>query len=117
MNETIAGAFLRECQHDAGGPLVRAALRELLRDEIDHARLGWAHLASPRLSPDIRRAVEAEIETLLDMCRAVWLDERQTEIDLPRGHGCSPLSELPRIVDDAVRELILPGLRHVGILR
>lgn len=116
MNETIACAFVRACQDDARGPLTRAALREILRDEIDHARLGWAHLASPLLTATIRRAVAAEIPALLETCRSLWLDRKPPDIDPPRGHGCPPFSDLPRIVDNAVVDLIVPGLREVGIL-
>ena len=116
MNETIAGAYLRACQNDARGPLVRAALRELLRDEIDHARLGWAHLASPHLSKTARRHVAAAIPNLLQSCRSLWLDEKRTERPTPSGHGCVPNAALPRIVDDAIEELVLPGLRHVGVV-
>ena len=95
---------------------MRAAVRELLRDEVDHARLGWAHLASPRMSDATRRAVAVEIRPLLELCRSLWLNERRVDTQLPKGHGCAPLLDLPHIVDDAVNELILPGLRHVGII-
>jgi hypothetical protein len=117
MNETIAGAFLRACQKDARGQLVRAALREILRDEIDHARLGWAHLASPLVTPSMRRQVSAAAQNLLNDCRALWLACDRPEVVAPPGHGCPTNAELARIVDEAIAELVLPGLRHVGILR
>src|SRR5204863_1917294 len=46
LNETTASAYLRIALADASGALAHAALRELLSDEIDHSRLGWAHLAT-----------------------------------------------------------------------
>lgn len=116
MNETIAGAFLRACQEDARGPLVRAALREILRDEIDHARLGWAHLASPLVTAAMRRQVTAAAPELLNDCRSLWVACDRPEAGAPRGHGCPSNAELARIADEAIAELVLPGLRHVGIL-
>ena len=46
MNETTAGVFLEVCLAHAEGALAKAALSELLSDEIDHGRIGWAHLAA-----------------------------------------------------------------------
>src|SRR5690606_10324396 len=47
FNETTASAYLeRSLEHAKDGRLAKCALRELLSDEIDHARIGWAHLAA-----------------------------------------------------------------------
>lgn len=46
FNETFASAYLSLCHERAESALPRAALRELLSDEIDHARIGWAYLAT-----------------------------------------------------------------------
>src|SRR5215472_7573582 len=51
VNETIASAWLDESLRPATSPLARAALRELIADDIHHARLGWAHLASSFVPP------------------------------------------------------------------
>jgi hypothetical protein len=45
----------------AAGPLLRAALRDVLADEIDHARVGWAYLASTE--QDERMRLERRIPT------------------------------------------------------
>ncbi|MEL6181971.1 MAG: ferritin-like domain-containing protein [Myxococcota bacterium] len=44
--ETINAALLTEVLSVATEPLIRSAVRAILRDEIQHARLGWAYLAS-----------------------------------------------------------------------
>jgi hypothetical protein len=43
VNETIATAWLEASLRAARTELARAANRVHLRDEIDHARLGWPH--------------------------------------------------------------------------
>ena len=48
LNETTASAFLEVTLEHATGALARAACRELLSDEIDHARLGWWASSPPR---------------------------------------------------------------------
>jgi len=41
LNETFASCVLESSLRVTNAPLARAALRELLSDEIDHARIGW----------------------------------------------------------------------------
>src|SRR6185503_439340 len=65
MNETFASVFLETSLAYAKAPLASVAVQELLSDEIDHARLGWAHLGA--LDESRRRAVSP---WLLPMVRA-----------------------------------------------
>lgn len=114
MNETFASAFLEACVDRTSAPLARAATRELLSDEIDHARLGWAHIAT--LSTRKRREVEP---WLLHMTKANLKMWRET----PRPHsGDATLiahgAPLPAQIEDALRsalvDLIIPGFLALG---
>lgn len=53
MGETVSMALFRAGRRAAVEPLTRAALASIARDEIGHARLGWAALAA-WLGPDAR---------------------------------------------------------------
>jgi hypothetical protein len=113
LNETTASAFLEECLEQARSPLARAALRELLSDEIDHARLGWGHLAS--LSP----AKKAEIAPFVVRIVAANVREwRKPGPDRPSeavaDHGLIAPEAVKRSVDEAQRTLVSPGFAHVG---
>jgi hypothetical protein len=116
INETIACAFVEACLAEAQGPLVRAIHREHLADEIDHARIGWAHLASPRVDAPVRQAVSQWLPRLLEANLRHW-EERLAL--LPRdgvpGHALPPVAALVAAARDAVDTLILPGFEHVGI--
>ena len=46
VTETLSAALLGELVARATDPLVRDTMHDILRDEVDHARLGWAHLAA-----------------------------------------------------------------------
>jgi hypothetical protein len=46
LNETFTGVYLTESLARATDPVMRAAIESLLEDEIDHGRVGWAHLAA-----------------------------------------------------------------------
>jgi len=113
LNETTASAFLEECLEQARAPLARAALRELLSDEIDHARLGWAHLAAlsatrrAELAPWIMRIVAANVRE--------WRKPGPTRpSELVSEHGLIDPDSVARAVNGAQRELVVPGLARVG---
>ncbi len=46
VTESLSTALLIEMRREATVARVREVAHEVLRDEVDHARLGWAHLAS-----------------------------------------------------------------------
>lgn len=51
VNETINACLLFLCLERAEAPWLRRALRELLRDEVEHSQLGWA---AGRRASDLR---------------------------------------------------------------
>ncbi|UQA57536.1 hypothetical protein [Polyangium aurulentum] len=116
INETIASAVLTACHEEAESPLARAATRELLCDEVDHARVGWALLGEGPLAAGLRCEVASALPALVRLVRDRWL-ARAAELpeDLPRGHGCLPRADVAQLVDHALRVLVLPGFAHVGI--
>jgi hypothetical protein len=114
LNETTASAFLETCLAHARGALARTALRELLSDEIDHGRIGWAYLAS------ISEATRAEVQRwLLPMAFLNLRAWREQSPDDPRHrdtwtlHGVPPADVTHAALLDALRTLIVPGLRDL----
>jgi hypothetical protein len=116
LNETTGSAFLELCRARATGALVRAALRELLADEIDHARIGWAHVASPRVGAEGRAGVGAWLVRLLAANLREWRNRPLLPArDALALHGCPPWADVDATVMGAMRDLILPGFAHVGV--
>jgi hypothetical protein len=113
FNEAVAMVFLRTCLDQAENGLVRLALRELMREEVDHCRLGWAHLSSAAVSDADRAAVTRALPGFIDGTRTLWLTD--AEHGVPRGHGALALPDLERVVEEALADLILPGLEHCGV--
>ncbi|MDP3216039.1 MAG: ferritin-like domain-containing protein [Deltaproteobacteria bacterium] len=115
LNETTASAFLEVTLEHATGALARAACRELLSDEIDHARLGWAHLAA--VGPEVRAEVGRWLPRLaranLRMWRASPRPEALTDAVVAHGHP------RPEVLDAALvaatRELVVPGCEQLGL--
>ncbi|MEZ4452218.1 MAG: hypothetical protein R3B09_22320 [Nannocystaceae bacterium] len=114
--ESVGVAYLSACRSDAEGPLVRAAIQLLLRDDVDHARIGWAHLASDRPSAALRGALPRALPALLRAVRRAYFD-RAAEIpeSPPRGHGCPSPAAIREAVDLALVHVVVPGFEHVGV--
>ena len=115
VNETIAGAWLEACYAMATSRLARRAIRGLLREEIDHGRIGWAHVASKHVTPRMRKALGKWAPRLIQNGLDAWL---RPDPVIPQGgvpaHGV-PSEEMTRdIVHAAVRDLVRPGFAHVG---
>jgi hypothetical protein len=116
VNETVATAWISSCLAAAETPLAQMANRIHLHDEIEHARLGWAHLASDAVGDETRRALGPCLPKLLEANAPGW--ERDDPTLPPEGvpsHGHLPFEASRQIYVDAVATLILPGFAHVGV--
>ena len=116
INETMACSFLELCLAGAVAPLVREGIREILEDEIRHARIGWAYLGSPDVGPEERRLVST---WLLPLLRAQWTRWRAQiatlpDLDIPE-HGCPSAAAIDRAARASVRDLVLPGFETAGV--
>ena len=115
IGETIATAFVEACFAECTAwPELRDVHGIHLADEIHHARVGWAHVAS--LTDDERARIATRLEELL---RAQVLGWEARIATLPEhgaaGHGYPPRAALVAVVHVAVRDLVLPGFDYVGV--
>ncbi len=116
INETMACGFLELCLAGARSTMVRSALREVLADEVRHARIGWAYLASPDGTEVVRRTVAQWLVPMLCAQLTGWWKQMET---LPAGeaieHGCPSGKSIAEATRKAVRELVLPGFATLGV--
>jgi hypothetical protein len=116
INETTASAFLEASIASASGVLVRAALRALLSDEIHHARIGWIHLASPRVGDAERGAIGGWLPSLLAAHVESWREiGPESNTGWIAEQGCLAPEAIQEVVWASLRDLVLPGLDRVGI--
>ncbi len=116
INETMACSFLELCLSGATVPHVREAIREVLEDEIKHARIGWAYLGSSHVGARERRVVEAALEPLLRVQWTTWREQIATlpDFECP-SYGCPSGAAIERASIASMRELVLPGFSRAGI--
>jgi hypothetical protein len=115
INETIASAWLERSFRDATSTLARAAVRELMADDVYHARLGWAHLASPQVTAEVRAEIAAWLPRLLEAAALPWLrDAKRFGAGVPE-HGVPSGATTREVVASTVRTVVLPGFEALGV--
>jgi hypothetical protein len=115
LSETVAVHVLHRSQERTTLPAVRLLNQIHIKEELDHARLGWALLAWPELGDPDRKMVAGHVPELISLLRTVWLEtERPADSALEElGFLSTPL--IATAIDEAIEGVILPGLAHHGI--
>ena len=116
LNETTASAFLEVCLARATGAVARHALRELLSDEIDHGRIGWAYLAST--PTEIRQQVGQWLLPMAYLNLRLWKEESPVGVHHPpelSDHGAPPGEVIHEALTGALKTLIVPGLQQLEV--
>ncbi len=117
VNESIASSWLRACFQRASASTARFANKAHLADEIDHARLGWAHLASTAISDDVRTVLKRMAHRVVDVNVEEW---RRADAHLPESgvpsHGHLSQREHIEAIEAALRDVVWPGLAHLGLV-
>jgi hypothetical protein len=117
ISETMNTSLMTRCLEVARDEEIRGTLHELLRDEIRHARLGWAHLAAERaegrgqfLGEVLPLMLEASVEPgFLEGTQEIpWTDAMYD-------YGELPWAELVGIYRDTLDLVVFPGLDAAGI--
>ena len=116
LAESESSVMLVTLMQHAHAPKMKAVLRELSRDEVEHARFGWAVLASHRATDDLSflaGAIPWMLSTTAgDTFRPQTLGPEHDEI---AEHGVLPYSLRRAVFIDALNDVVFPGLETLGI--
>ena len=114
ISETIACAFVEACLGACDGPALAEVHRRHLGDEIRHARVGWAYLAT--LPAAVLQELAPRLPAILEKQLGSWLG-RFAELpeDGVAGHAYPPRAALIEAVYGALDDMVLPGFDHVGV--
>lgn len=118
LSETFTGVYLTETLARTTHPTMRAVLESLLEDEMDHGRVGWAHLAAAARERPLDGLAKA-LPDMLDRTYGVSIRgaAARPDPDVPARTALGHLSNdaCPGIFREALREVILPGFEGVGV--
>lgn len=119
ITETLSTAVLGEMRDRAVDARVRDVLSTILRDEVQHARLGWAHLAAERRRGPLRFVAEALPRMLDDTASDEIFRPGEPDADdvadTLRGLGALPRVVRRRSLVDALEQVVFPGLEALGV--
>lgn len=115
INETLACPVLEAQMKLAKSPLAHAAYQSVLTDEIDHGRLGWAHLTSRYVSREIRDEIGNWLPTLFEARFRELFEPHPLPGAGCADHGIMTREERQAVIHAGLREVILPGFRHIGV--
>jgi len=117
VTETLSAALLGEMVERATDPDVRDTMRVILRDEIGHSRLGWAHLAAEQRR-GVADVVGAHLPAILrgTVQEEVFFSWGEPEEHLRlAGLGALDRPSRLRVFVETMRLLVFPGLARFGI--
>ncbi|MCA9668619.1 MAG: ferritin-like domain-containing protein [Myxococcales bacterium] len=123
LNETVAVALLSCGRERVGPPALEAIVTEILRDEVQHARLGWGLLEAiaPRLTRDERqRLSDYLVPALRQLFDRHFLRPEATYDRAPHGQSTAEVGvddprEASELFLDTVHDVIVPGLTAHGL--
>lgn len=117
ITETESASVLTTLVNSARSQRMLTQLRELLRDEVSHSRLGWAHLAQERAQGDVS-FLSRLVPYMLEGTIAEGLFEQSPEeLESPQllEHGVLPHSSKRATFVATLSEVIFPGLERLGV--
>jgi hypothetical protein len=117
ISESFNASLMKVASDRASVPETRAALRAILRDEVGHARLGWAHLAAERMRGRGAFLSELSPRMLAGAIRSELFAPGPPHPDADELETHGELSERERlaIFEMAADTVILPGFEAQGI--
>ena len=115
FTETVGCVMLRLIRPVLSEPELLELNRRHMSDELQHSRVGWGYLAT--LDNTQKASLSKRLPELLRLLRLTCCEsgEQDDEGLVPYGYFTPRLLQAAH--DEAVRELILPGLDHLGIER
>jgi hypothetical protein len=117
VTETLSVALLGELVERSRDPTCEQTLRSILRDEVQHSRLGWAFLAEEH-QRGLRDCVGAHLPALLDATLGKLFftaAEKTTPPPELEGMGFLALSTRQRVVRETLQHVVFAGLEHFGV--
>jgi hypothetical protein len=118
VTETANAAVVTAGIDDVEDRAIRAAVRTILADEVQHSRLGWRFLATHPLDETQRRGLAIYLPVMLRGAVRDELFRPQPEIgdvETLRRHGTLSIAERQAAFLLAMREVLLPGLAAAGV--
>ena len=117
LSETLNATLLSVTLQHAADEQLQALVRTLLADEVQHARLGWAHLAFERARGPCAVLATRLVPLLQEAISPELLARKGDTAQDPEALGLGILSPALRLdlIAATLRDVIFPGLESAGV--
>lgn len=116
FTETVAVHVLRESHAHITDECARRLNQQHLREEVGHARLGWALVGWPGLPERDRSMIAAYVPEMTSLARSLWLTTPRPADGALHALGYLSSTIVATACDDAIEQVTLPGLRACSIV-
>lgn len=114
VTESLSCALLLELREAATHARVQATIDEVLKDEIEHARIGWAVLAAEAAQRDVSWLAQF-LPAIATAAVADDVEPMAGDQELA-GVGVLPRTRVNELVTETWMSVIAPGLDRYGIV-
>jgi hypothetical protein len=115
VTESLSTALLLEMRRHAEEDVVKSGLDRILTDEVQHSRLGWAHLAYVAKTSDVSWLAEHTHAMFDAALSSETVAPTDGDTEALRAWGILSPDEVARIAEATRSSVIQPGLRAHGI--
>jgi hypothetical protein len=115
FSETVAVHVLRASHVHITLDSVRRLNLEHMKEEVPHARLGWALLGWPGVTLRDRQMIHEHVPEMARITRMVWQTTRREADDDLHELGYLSSDIIDAACEEALRDVVIPGLRHLGV--
>ncbi len=117
VSETVTGVAFTEMLSRTTHPVARAVVQSLLRDELDHGRVGWAYVAERARAGSLQGLADALPGAVLRAMNPGMKPAETSGDDEPslERWGYLGPQAVAAIYRSTVREVVLPGFEHFGV--
>jgi hypothetical protein len=115
FSETVAVHVLRSSHALITLDSVRRLNLEHMKEEVPHARLGWALLGWSGVTSRDRQMIHEHVSEMTWITRMVWQTTRREADDDLHALGYLSSAIIDEACEEALRDVVIPGLRHLGV--
>lgn len=115
FSETVAVHVLRASHAHITLESVRRLNHEHLKEELPHARLGWALLGWSGIEWCDRDMIAEHVPEMARLTRMVWKTTPRPPDDALHALGYLSSEIIDPACEEALRDVVFPGLQHLGV--
>jgi len=117
VTETLSTALLTDMHEKANPGIIKETVHHILKDEVNHSRIGWAEISRAAKNRDVSWLSEYVPQMLQEAFVSEFeplLAQNKAEFD-HSGWGILPPARANEVMKAALEQVVVPSLRQFGV--